>query len=492
MSSGMVSPLPASSLVFFQSPKQQLQQLRAPPSPSSSIIMSEEDHQIGEEYLLRKKNEFLDLPLEDTDFISHNHSTIKDSLENLMEIYRVFSGKQKQFKAESHVHQLQNLLKNLQKSQLFAQRFAKLGNLLQPQQDYNLLRILVNRTCYGKVWLAQHKDSDSMVVIKMSEKKKMYQSIYTEHTVEDPLREIVMQSNLNEFIQKNETKQYQLPGSNYLCRLVDVRNDEANHTLWTVTPYYKGGDLFHYVALYSEAEHGMEEWRAKAFFRQILEGLYFMHRIWRVSHMDMSLENVLLNEEKSVSTLCDLGAARPLLLTQSSVNDARFLEMECEAIKGHLPGKLDYFSPELYSRKTFHPTLNDMHAAGVILFMMLVGAKPWTRPDESDAGFRIIYSGQLAALLQAWKRPVSNDALDLLNHLLCFESAGRFSVEEALMHPWLRSEMSEAVLHQPNSVYHHMEKRGYTVYRRVSKDMVAMKEKQKDDVEMKANEMKTQ
>jgi serine/threonine protein kinase len=67
------------------------------------------------------------------------------------------------------------------------------------------------------------------------------------------------------------------------------------------------------------------------------------------------------------------------------------------------PGKLGYMSPELFGGAAFDGKLCDTYSMGVILFIILTGVPPFEMSAESDARFRLIYTGQLRKLLQTWQ-----------------------------------------------------------------------------------------
>jgi hypothetical protein len=53
-----------------------------------------------------------------------------------------------------------------------------------------------------------------------------------------------------------------------------------------------------------------------------------------------------------------------------------------------------------------------------------------------DERYRLIMSGSLTKLLNAWKTPVSASALHLLSHLLC-PAESRYTIEQIRTHPFM-------------------------------------------------------
>ena len=68
-----------------------------------------------------------------------------------------------------------------------------------------------------------------------------------------------------------------------------------------------GGDLFSY----SKKRRRLKEDVARFFFRQIIEGLAYVHNVKLVVHRDIKLENILLDATGNVK-VCDFGVSRQL------------------------------------------------------------------------------------------------------------------------------------------------------------------------------------
>jgi len=93
--------------------------------------------------------------------------------------------------------------------------------------------------------------------------------------------------------------------------------------------------------------------------------------------------------------------------------------------KVHKPGKSGYMLPELYSGQCWDCYSQDIFALGVILYSMLTGRPPFTRPDiNNDIWFKVIYTGQWLLPQVKSQAPasiytcLSKEALDLINQLI--------------------------------------------------------------------------
>jgi len=111
--------------------------------------------------------------------------------------------------------------------------------------------------------------------------------------------------------------------------------------------------------------------------------------------------------------------------------------------RGARIGKITYMTPEIWNNEDFNGEAIDMWACGVILFILLVGFPPMEEPNEKDNRFNLIMKGQLHVLLNLWgigPDIVPSEALDLINKLVRRNPWERLSVEEALAHPYLKTD----------------------------------------------------
>jgi len=166
------------------------------------------------------------------------------------------------------------------------------------------------------------------------------------------------------------------------------------------------------------------------FFIQIVEGVHFIHKC-NISHLDLSLENILLSNDDTIK-ICDFGLAR-----------------EGVHFKGtsERPGKVGYMCGEIFSQKDYNGHKADVWSAGVILFILLSGIPPYEIPSLADERFKFILRGYngLTKMLRSWKVDwIPDAAIDLLSHMLTTQDK-RWSIEQVLQHPWLRSSASSSL-----------------------------------------------
>jgi len=171
-----------------------------------------------------------------------------------------------------------------------------------------------------------------------------------------------------------------------------------------------------------------EEWfsMVQHLFRQLVAGVQWMHSK-RVCHLDLSLENVLLNEA-GVVKIIDFGVCK--LYKPDNT--------EFRTPKGFV-GKIGYCAPEVYYGKEFDGRKADVWSLGVILFVLLVGSPPYKQPCNSDNATRLLLEGGLGKLLEAWNRPIPLEAQDLLQRIFQLEP-DRMTMEAVVAHPWVALE----------------------------------------------------
>lgn len=243
--------------------------------------------------------------------------------------------------------------------------------------------------------------------------------------IEDPLKEVAAM----QFLCKDGTQPNVLP-----CW--DLFKDDKY--IYLVMPFCSSGELFGYV----ERNGRFEEPVAKFWFRQLLNGLYHLQK-HGVCHRDISLENVLV-DENTKALVIDLGMCiRIPYNSPTGIHDPT----ACDASAGTLRrlilpqgqcGKPNYISPEILKNSDpFDGFAIDIWAAGIVLFIMLVGLPPFEWASTDDPRFRLICRGGLQQLVEQWQRPISLHAVDLLQNMLREDPRDRLSLFQILNHPWV-------------------------------------------------------
>ena len=191
---------------------------------------------------------------------------------------------------------------------------------------------------------------------------------------------------------------------------------ENRHQAILVLELVGGGELFDYI---SEREWLTEE-EASNFVKQILLGLKYMHSRG-VAHLDLKPENVMLKSADSHELkIIDFGVSKKLN------PDEEYREML---------GTTEFVSPEVINYEPI--SLNsDMWSIGVITYIMLSGASPFLGDTQQETYANII--GCDYEFDEEFFSHTSELAKDFIRKVLVKDQTKRASVDECLVHPWIR------------------------------------------------------
>ncbi|CAB9516077.1 MAP kinase-activated protein kinase 2 (Fragment) [Seminavis robusta] len=262
---------------------------------------------------------------------------------------------------------------------------------------------------------------------KAAVKIMSWQKIRDLRHIEDPQKEVAAM----QYISKSG-------GHPHVMGVLDVLQDDEYLLLFM--PFCSSGDLFGFVQQAGRFPEPM----ARYWFKQILEGLSHLQRMG-VCHRDMSLENILVDEYRT-SVVIDLG----MCLRVPYDDDGKVTDVSAGTLRRLIGplipcGKPNYISPEIFkSEGPFDGFAIDLWAAGVILFIMLVGLPPWEFAGEEDPRYRMVARGGLERMLESWNRTVSALATDLLQKMLREDPRQRLSLCEVKDHPWVLGDDSNA------------------------------------------------
>ena len=133
---------------------------------------------------------------------------------------------------------------------------------------------------------------------------------------------------------------------------------ETSKHICFVIELCSGGDLFSYI----KKRRRLKEDVARFFFKQLVEGLAYIHHAKKVVHRDIKLENILLDATGNVK-ICDFGVSRQLNTGRERMKE------QC--------GTPAYIAPEILMDEGYHGFKVDMWSAGVCLYAMLIGSVPF-------------------------------------------------------------------------------------------------------------------
>jgi hypothetical protein len=187
-----------------------------------------------------------------------------------------------------------------------------------------------------------------------------------------------------------------------------------------------GYDLGSYVF---REERPLREECVRHLFRQLLAGMRFLQS-YGVCHRDLSVENLIYDEETQILSIVDYGMS--LVLPRHPDGQPYLIPPS-----GPL-GKKHYIPPEiLENTNPFNGFLSDSWNLGIILFLVLTKKYPMKFANLLCPYFKIVSAGKLRSLLEHWNLGLSAEAMDLLCRLLQPIPNQRYSLEDISNHPWV-------------------------------------------------------
>ncbi|GLI63203.1 hypothetical protein VaNZ11_006102 [Volvox africanus] len=283
-------------------------------------------------------------------------------------------------------------------------------------QGTHVVMKLLGRGGEGETWLCIDKESGNPVAIKLIKRP------IPKPAIQVIKREIKIQADLGQ------------------GHLNIVSADEvilSKSYLGLIMEYVPGGNMVGYVTRKREtkSERGglcLDEDEARYFFRQLISAVEYCHRN-NVAHRDLKLDNTLLDHHSPAwLKLCDFGFAKHW---QANSN------METMRI-----GTPEYMGPELISSKSGYDGKKvDVWAAGVLLYVMLIGMFPFETQDDNYNNTAGLYDIWLQQVKSSWKDVPNNlsaasrlspELKDLLDKMFDVKQEQRASIDTIKGHPW--------------------------------------------------------
>ena len=178
-----------------------------------------------------------------------------------------------------------------------------------------------------------------------------------------------------------------------------------------VMEYICGGDLLSFVRKRTK----LNEITAKFIFRQIIEGLQYLHS-QNIVHRDIKLDNILIDLTNTVK-ICDFGVSR-------LIKKGEIMHDQC--------GTPAYIAPEILLNMGYEGFTVDIWSAGVVLYTMLAGVVPFKHKYLNDLHYSII-QGKYDDI-----ENISSEGMDFIKGILQVDPKKRMTIEDILDHEWLR------------------------------------------------------
>lgn len=261
----------------------------------------------------------------------------------------------------------------------------------------------IGKGTFGKVRLGLHLLTGEKVAVKILEKKRIVQAA----DVERVAREI-------KILKRNRHQN--------VIQLYEVI--DSPERIFLIMEHVDGGEMFEYIV----AHHRIREPEAAYLFRQIVDGLAYLHAN-EITHRDLKPENLLLQSTRHTHRQ-QHDPSTPSLLVKivdfglSNTHDGgRLLRTAC--------GSPCYAAPEMIQGRLYHGPVADMWSLGVVLFAMVCGFLPF-----EDSNTNLLYKKILSA---NYKMPtfLSPNVQDLIRRILETDPEKRYTVDKIRQHPWL-------------------------------------------------------
>ncbi|KAI8925404.1 kinase-like domain-containing protein [Entophlyctis helioformis] len=197
---------------------------------------------------------------------------------------------------------------------------------------------------------------------------------------------------------------------------------ETPNNLYFVMDLCTGGELFDSIC----DKGSFYEVDAANIIRTVVDAVAYLHE-QNIVHRDIKPENLLFRtkEDRSEVMIADFGLSK---ITDSDKIDA--LRTTC--------GTPGYMAPEIL-RKSGHGKPVDMWCIGVMTFFLLCGYMPFDYMTKSSAEeMENILAARYSFDPEYWSE-ISDQAKDLIRHLLIVDPTKRLTARQALEHPWLKA-----------------------------------------------------
>ena len=205
-----------------------------------------------------------------------------------------------------------------------------------------------------------------------------------------------------------------------ILRIKELAEDFKNYHI--ITELCTGGELFEKIL----KDKSFSESIAAVYMNQLLSGLAFCHS-HKILHRDIKPENLLLQSDSPNS---------PLKIIDFGVSNLNYSE---EMINVKQYTSIYYRAPEQF--KGMCNEKSDLWSCGVIMYLMLSGYLPFKGKNEREMAVSAS-THELVFPENEWNK-ISDEAKDLLRHMLEKDPDHRWSAKKAFKHNWVQNGHSQ-------------------------------------------------
>ncbi|CAH8587890.1 unnamed protein product [Schistosoma margrebowiei] len=195
---------------------------------------------------------------------------------------------------------------------------------------------------------------------------------------------------------------------------------DTTEAMYMVLELVEGGELFNRIVDLGQ----LNESDSKFFFLQMVIAVKYLHD-HGITHRDLKPENILLTSKanRCLIKVTDFGVSK-------LVDEGTMLRTFC--------GTPDYLAPEVLKTAGCgtYTCVIDVWSLGVILYICLVGYPPFTKQRQDFDLETQIINGLYDFPKMFW-HGISEEAINLIKHMLVVNPINRSSIYDVLEDPWL-------------------------------------------------------
>mmetsp|Transcript_1499 Transcript_1499/g.2482 ORF Transcript_1499/g.2482 Transcript_1499/m.2482 type:complete len:400 (+) Transcript_1499:384-1583(+) len=269
--------------------------------------------------------------------------------------------------------------------------------------DHYQIGELIGKGAYAKVYLGKDIDNNEDVAIKVMTKGGR-EAIAINDAID---REV-------EILRRVEHPS--------IVTVLDVF--ETEYTAKIILEYMESGSVFDLIR--AQKNGRLKEDMARYIFRQVLEGIEYLHGE-DIVHSDIKAENVLLKGQYPSLTakLADFGLSFKLPKGETKAVNAKTAK-----------GTPEYFAPELVRNQSYDHSV-DIWACGVLLYVMLGGTYPH-HGDTQEKTKELVRQNAAKIVFPATHFvSVSKDAQGFIRKMMTEDRSKRPTATQCLQDSWI-------------------------------------------------------